>query len=312
MRDLAVRAPTVAALERALRCDDLLEWVETKATELATLGSRHGCVHLTRELLQSRGIRAVVKERSHRLAHDAVIEVDRSGYVIRYSATRPTRIRFSLAHEIGHTYFGDTDGRVISRVEYRNDPTVESICNYFARALLLPRERLIARLRDLVGEIQIPPLHLVPQLADEFHVSEEPLARRLVFDVFEGFVAALCITKPSGKREWRTTWCVPRGEHDLPSSSGWRVPLDSNGRLIPWDMVPSYETGRTTVTSVDGRWADLCQPKTLAQCRVPFARLPAMVRVQAVVASAVLEPALFDEPAEKCFVALTEERQRNP
>ena len=308
MRDLAVRAPAVRALEKALGCEDLFEWVELEATRLARLGSTNGCVRLAGELLRSRGITAVVKSGSHQLAHDAVIEFGGdAGYVIRYLTTTPTRIRFSVAHEIAHTYFTDVDGSALLRLEHRTDPTVESVCDYFARALLLPRDRLVARLKTLTGLTPIPSLHLVPQLAGEFEVSEQSVARRLVFDLFEGFFATVCITRRGEGTGWRTTWCAPLGDFDLPKSSGWRVPLDSNGRKVPHDMVPRCEHGRTAVTSVDGRWADLCRPKTIAQCRVPFTRLPALPSVEAVVGSVAVDRGLFDEPLEKCFVALREQ-----
>ena len=306
MRDLAVRAPAVEALEKALGCKDLFEWVELQATRLAGLGSTNGRVSLTGELLRNRGITAVVKEGSHSLAHDAVIEFGSAGYVIRYLATTPARIRFSVAHEIAHTYFTDIDGRALLRLEHRTDPTVESVCDYFARALLLPRGRLVARLKELAGREPIPSLHLVPQLAGEFEVSEQSVARRLVFDLFKGFVATVCITKRGERPGWQTTWCAPLGEFDLPKATGWRVPLDSSGRKVPYDMVPRCEFGRTAVTSVDGRWADLCRPKTIAQCRVPFARLPAMAGVEAVVGSVAVDCGLFDEPLERCFLALKE------
>ena len=306
MRDLVVRAPVLRALEEALGCSDLFGWVEAEATALAKLGSRNGRVWFTGELLRSRGIRAVVREKPVVLTHPAVIEFASSGSVIRYAATRPTLIRFSVAHEIGHTYFADASGRCVAGVGSRADPTVEALCDFFARALLLPRDRLVDRLERLVGQQSIPPLHLVPQLAGEFEVAEQAVARRLVFDLSGGFVAAACTTHRGKAKGWRTTWCAPLGSHDLPRSSGWRVPLCSNGRRVPTDMMPACEHARTESMSVDGRWADLCRPKTPAQCRVPFSRLPAMASVEAVVASVPVVRGLFDEPMRRCFLALRE------
>ena len=312
MRDLAVRVPSVEALKNALGCDDLFGWLEAEATELAELGGWRNRVSFTDEMLRSRGIRAVVREAPGDLAHAAVIEFGSRGSVIRYSATTPTRIRFSIAHEIGHTYFADAEGRTISANGFRTDLTVESLCSYFARALLLPKARVVDRLSKLDGKRAIPPLHLVPQLAREFDVSEQAVVRRLVFDLFEGFAAAACATKQGERRGWRTTWCAPLGAHDFPRSSGWRVPLSSNGRRLPPEMVPVCEPVGTTVTSVDGRWADLSRPKTPVQCRVPFSRLPAMADVEAVVATVPVNRGLFDEPLAKCFVALRERQQRQP
>ena len=308
MRDLALNRSTVEALQTALGRQDIFEWLEAEAAELARLGSNQGRVDLSDKLLRSRGIRAVVREDAGALAHDAAIDLERAGWIIRYAATTPTRIRFSLAHEIGHTYIADANGRPVSGLEHQIDPTIESICDYFARALLLPKDRVAEHLESLVGQGPIPSLHLVPRLAREFETSEQAVARRMVFDLFDGFVAAVCITRRDGRDGWRTTWCAPRGEHDLPKSSGWRVPMRSNGRRVPLDMVPTFEHGRTAVTLVDGRWTDLCRPKTAAQCRVPFSRLPPKAGVEAVVASVAVDRGLFDEPLEKLFVALREGR----
>lgn len=312
MRDLAVREPSLRALEEALGCSNLFEWLEEEARSLAKLGTKDGHVHFTPELLRSRGVRALLRENAKALVQDAVVEFEGNGYVIRYAATRPDRIRFSIAHEIGHTYLADAYGRRVARIEYQIDPTVESLCNFFARALLLPRDRMFDYLRRSVGRRSTPALHLVPQLASAFRVSEQVAARRVVFDLFGGFVAAACITDHGRGEGWRTTWCAPSGEHDLPKSSGWRVPLRSNGRLVPNDMVPDCAQGQTTVTSVDGRWAELSRPKTTAQCRARFASVRATGRVDAVVATVTEERRLFDEPSQKCFVALLEEQQLPP
>ena len=308
MKDLTIRTPMLEALQEAICCENLLEWIETEAAKLAKLGMRGGCVLFTDEVLRERSIRSIIKQKVNPLESDATIEFGTagSGYVIRYKATTSERIRFSVAHEIGHTYFADEEGRPLTRIGNRSDPTIESICDYFARALLLPRERVLKRLAELAGASSYPPLHLVRTLANEFRVSEQCVVRRMVFDLFDGFVAAVCITSGGVHKGWRTSWCAPLGKHDLPKFSGWRVPLDSNGRRIPCNMVPAFERGRTIVTSVDGRWADLSRPKALTQSRVPFSTLPIMPSVRAVVASFAGDRGLFDEPLEKGFVALGE------
>ena len=307
MRDLVLRQPVVCDLQRQIGCEDLLEWIEAEAMRLARLGSQGGPVRFTEELLKSRGIRRVIRDSSGHMSDEAAIEFEGSAYLIRYAAPlRSTRIRFSLAHEIGHTFLADRRGRPISALQYGTDPTVESVCDFFARALLMPRDKLIARLEWLSpGKRSVPPLHLVPRLATEFDVSEQAAARRLVFDLFPDFIAVICITNrdPHAFR-WRTTWCASAGGDDLPRSSGWRIPLDTNGRKIPEKMVPDVESGIAVPVAVDGRWRDSCRPKTLAESRVPLSELAVSSQCRAVVARVLLDRGLFDEPLRKCFLAL--------
>ena len=307
MRDLVLRNPIVRDLQRRLGCKDILEWIETEAMQLARLGSQGGPVRFTEELLRSRGIRGVIRDNSGRMSDEATIEFVGSAYQIRYAAPlRSTRIRFSLAHEIGHTYLADRRGRSFSATQYGADPTVESICDFFARALLMPRDKLIARLEWLSpGNRNVPPLHLVPRLATEFDVSEQAAARRLVFDLFPDFIAVICVTnRGPHSLGWRTTWCASAGGDNFPTSSGWRIPLDTNGRKIPDEMVPNIESNIAVPLAVDGRWRDSCRPKTLVDSRVPFSKIAVSSQCRAVSARVLLDRGLFDEPIRRCFLAL--------
>ena len=277
--------------------------------QLASLGSQGGPVRFTEELLKSRGIGRVIRDSSGRMSDEAAIEFEGSAYLIRYAAPlRSTRIRFSLAHEIGHTFLADQKGRPISALQYGTDPTVESVCDFFARALLMPRQLLIARLEWLSpGKWSVPPLHLIPRLATEFDVSEQVAARRLVFDLFSDFISVICVTnRDSYPFGWRTTWCASAGGDDLPRSSGWRIPLDTNGRKIPDKMVPDVGAGIAVRMVVDGRWRDSCRAKTLADSRAPLSSLAVSSQSPAVVARVLLDRGLFDEPLQRCFLALND------
>ena len=311
MRDLVLRDPVVRELQRQIGCEDLLEWIEAEAMQLATLGGKGGPIRFTRELLKSRRILPFIRDAPDHMSDQATIEFQESGYLIRYAAPlRSTRIRFSLAHEIGHTYLRDRKGRPLSALQYGTDPTVESVCDFFARALLMPKDRLISRLERLSPRKRdIPSLHLVSRLAAEFDVSEQVAARRMVFDLFQAFMAVICVTNrhDAHKSGWRTTWCASEGGDDRPRSSGWRIPLDTNGRKVPDDMVPNIDPGVAVPVVLDGRWRDSCRPTTLAHSRIPLSRLAPSPQCLAVVAHVLIDRGLFDEPLRKCFVALYDE-----
>lgn len=128
---------------------------------------------------------------------------DGGGVEIRINPDRPeTRRRFSIAHEIGHTFFPNYFTRTWCRPDHRCrtrlDPEqlVEMLCDVAASRLLMPeaffREEScrVTSARDLLT------------LAETFRVSREALIRRYV-GVQEGPMAAIFLSwrlKPMQER----------------------------------------------------------------------------------------------------------------
>ena len=192
MRDITAVRSVIRDLQCTLGCKNLFEWIEDQATELSRYGGvQSDRVQLTKQLFQERKIVAV--QVTEKLRQDATIHSTHAGYTIRYArGLPPERVRFALAHEIGHTYFLKPNGDYVSALQTHNDQTVEALCDYFARSLLVPRERLKQELHRL-GHLgtSIPPLHLTPRLARDFGVAEQAIARRLVFDFWGDLHAVL-------------------------------------------------------------------------------------------------------------------------
>jgi len=100
-----------------------------------------------------------------------------TGLAIEYNPTRPRdRVRFSIAHEIAHSLFGD----VAREPRYRHNPAagpadgwqLEMLCNVAAAEILMPTE--------VFGEHTRRPMRIeqVLELREVFGVSIEALMRR--------------------------------------------------------------------------------------------------------------------------------------
>jgi len=74
---------------------------------------------------------------------DARTVPTRSGYTIEFNPNQPrARIKYSICHELAHTFFPDCDKRVRNRVTHRDtkgdDWQLEALCNIGAAELLMP------------------------------------------------------------------------------------------------------------------------------------------------------------------------------
>lgn len=109
--------------------------------------------------------------------YDALLEPDEGGFTVLLDEGHPrSRQRFSLAHEIAHTFFYDS--RALPPVRLCGappDPTEERLCNIAAAQLLIP----VSVLADAVGREE-PSASVVLRLASEFDVSAHAMARALV------------------------------------------------------------------------------------------------------------------------------------
>lgn len=101
-------------------------------------------------VLASLGIHRVAYARD--LPGDGRIIREESGYLIEINSTRtPSRMTFTLAHEIGHTFFLPFDERHrvaredISTEAYRRDNEEEFLCDLAAAELLMPTRPFLDR-----------------------------------------------------------------------------------------------------------------------------------------------------------------------
>lgn len=103
------------------------------------------------------------------------------------------RQRFSLAHEIAHTFFFEPKDGGMKRIGYA--PTgdrLESACHAAAGLMLVPESLF----RSAIGAMQdFPRARQIMQLAARFDVSVEVVIRRLPMKHFETSERALVVTR---------------------------------------------------------------------------------------------------------------------
>lgn len=155
--------------------------------------------------------------------------------VIRLRASdSPGRKRFTVFHEIKHTYLPG----FVTATQYRCNPGIpleagrvrdrdmEALCDLGAVELLLPRRPFLA---DLVGNP--PTLNLVEALADRYEASLEATARRLVTlrpepTLLIVLEPACARSAPAAEPKLRVRWAQASGQWPyIPKNKS--VPADS-------------------------------------------------------------------------------------
>lgn len=148
---------------------------------------------------------------------DACLMPVPGGFKVMLSKSYDTRHRrYSLAHEIIHTFFYDIDSDIPQRITVLDHEVEERICNSGAAELLMP-SGLFSELFKQLNNMETTVVIKVKKLADTFDVSYEAVARRLVEKLL--LSQQLIITKwrfmdkgGYGKSDYRLDWYVSSNE----------------------------------------------------------------------------------------------------
>ena len=167
---------------------------ESIANELLSTVREPGPPVSVEPLLAARRVAAVRRIRGgrrSRMPQDGRLLVTDHGFAVEVKSGPETRVRFTLAHEIGHTVFYDLDTSPPQRLVPGGTPKDEErFCNLFAAELLMPRGLVQTELNKVRrgGDEPASPTAAIVRLAQSFRVSIEAMARRLVEDlgVLEG------------------------------------------------------------------------------------------------------------------------------
>lgn len=179
---------------------------------------------------------------------DARMVPFKSALKLEYNPVRPRgRLRFSIAHEIAHSFFPDCANEVRNRGATHgsavDDWELEVLCNIGAAELLMP----LGSFTNLTG--QTPSIDNVLRLRKEFDVSVEACLIRTV-KLSRKPVAAFCASEhSSGKYKLDYVIAAP----------GWRPPVGV-GTVLPKESVVHDVSaiGYTTVgKEVWGKGAEL-------------------------------------------------------
>lgn len=195
------------------------------------------------ELAERMGIETVASEEMQ----DARLVTGPSGEPrIEFNPNRrPARIRFSVAHELGHLLFRDHSDRVRYRDRGHSDERrgddwqLEMLCNIAAAELLMP----VGAFPSVERDLSLP--HLL-DLRSKFGVSTEALLRRIVKLADEP--VCLFAAAPKGDREsgFRIDYVVP--------SRAWHPRL-TTGSEVPADSVLGHCTAVGYADDATERWA---------------------------------------------------------
>ncbi len=148
---------------------------------------------------------------------DGVISLTSSGdYIIQLNDNlSETKKRFTVAHEIGHTFFFDLEDQVNSRFRVEDsgvetlhpDFEEERICNLAAEEILMPSAQFSSRLQ------QLPPLaSTILQLSREFKTTIHTTSLRVV--QLSDYKLIICMWKYRASMNlYETVWIARNGNY---------------------------------------------------------------------------------------------------
>ena len=266
-------------LESRLYVDDLFEWIEVQAEQLATHSRiNEGFVEISPNMLSNCGVISI--ERRSNINGLAYINYESEGYRI-YCAAFLDRYdyRFQVAHELAHTFFFDKQnpGEPLSPYQLRigSDANLESIVNRFAAAILIPRNRLKHQLERIGIEYgsSFLPLSKIGKLSNIFGVPPRAFVRRYFHNLQNQPIAFFkCLPNSNQLKlfknqklpsSWKIEWSAVTGFDTSTRESVERI-------KIPEEMVPSPDENKNNKQKIDGRWLNLAMINNSNKRRTPL------------------------------------------
>lgn len=163
-------------------------------------------------LAKRRGIKQVLVRKID--ADGFISQTSNGDYIVELNEEHlETRRRFTLSHEIAHTFFFDLSRTEENRERYRTadcpdllllrDPAEEYLCNIAASEMLMPRTQFMAKLSE-----HGPTAFAVTELARQFRTSLWATAWRIAF-LLPYKIAISCWQYDSSGDIYQTLWTTP-------------------------------------------------------------------------------------------------------
>jgi Zn-dependent peptidase ImmA (M78 family) len=147
--------------------------------------------------------------------------------VIEYNPNQPhARVRFSLAHEIGHTLFPDYPETTRNRTQLvqgrADDWQLELLCNLAAAEILMPSGPILG---EFAGEVTLEKLM---SLWKEYDVSPEAFLIRTAGVTNQPVsIFAAARSGDQAKSVYRLDYCIPAGSSSIKMPHGLLIQNDA-------------------------------------------------------------------------------------
>ena len=289
-------------------------WLERSAEDLANINCsslKFSVNIVNKEILKK--CKVLNFQKIEGLLQNASIESYKGGYQIKFRNGLPKeRFRFTIAHELGHTLFLNENkhGSKITHFDSIKNFDIEMLCDYFAAALLIPKSRITPALNHLSfakdPKIETP-LHLFWRLAEMFEVASQVVARRLLFNIWENYKIVFEIKRKyniySRANDWQVTWYAASMNSYGPLPCGWFVPLDRNGKKIPYEMIPDIPINKTKKIMIDERIIMAAYPQSPIDAKIPLKRFSSQIKLPAIASSHLVKTDLFSDEYQYAIIA---------
>jgi IrrE N-terminal-like domain len=273
----------------ALNVDDPISWVTERARQLVYRAIELGWSGPPFDPIQLADILRVAVRPSQAVL-DARLVASASGLAIEFNPNRPPgRMRYSIAHELGHALFPDAGTEARHRLQAGHasgeDSELEMLCNLAAAEILMP----IGSFQD--AAVTKPSIEQVLELRSRFDLSTEAVLLRIVRlarDPVAAFVAA------------------PNGES---ASDGYRIEYvalpwsglrSRRGDALPKDSVVRECTAVGFTAKGTERWSPGQSPAAVQCVGIPPYPGSALPRVAGLVVP--LTPGIEPRPAIRYLV----------
>jgi O-acetyl-ADP-ribose deacetylase (regulator of RNase III) len=237
---------TNASVTAFARGDDPIEAVTTRARELVFTAVQSGWTGPPFDpiaLARNFGLEVVARDD---LSDARVVPADEGRLRIEFNPTRPRgRLRYSIAHEIAHTFFGDvrdgirhrTGAGAVDNGRDSDDWQLELLCNVAAGELLVPSLALPTHELDDAA-LNIDRLMV---LRSKFDVSTEAILRRVAQTTTHAatMFAAARVGHDDSKPTFRIDYSV--------GSSAWDGALNRGSRIRSKVLAECTAVGFTAI-----------------------------------------------------------------
>lgn len=270
-----IRKHLLAELRSELNVASFQDWLKHETVRLGLLGLQTTRrVEFSSEIYSDRQIRGVVVKR---MGPRAAIVQNNGQFDIWIQPGLPTDLkRYSIAHEIAHTYWNSSDRSISSTMARRFrrfSDEIEIICDWFAAKLLVPEQILHSEIQfesnqrhSVIGTL----LRSVSHYSRLFCVPERIMTEASFYLTYSLNVAVICVSFRERDRMlpfeeekkhdpyWQLSWCtVPYiwKASQLPIGFSYYGIGNNRSPRIPAEMIPNWEVGVSTEGIIDGRWA---------------------------------------------------------